>query len=402
MSLAVTVATPSEVQLSWTPHPDSAAVYDIYRNGIAAYPYHVSGTSFTDSGLQPSTKYCYVIRAVVWPIGTVGTSNQVCIKTQDTAGWAIEVVGSGRYLSLAIDNTNTAHISYRRSDGIFYAMNATGSWVEALVDGAASWSGPTSIAVDSIGSVHMSYRNGMDGKLYYASNASGVWDSTSVDSSGGWANALALDPADKVHISYSSGSTTSDLMYATNVGGAWQATFIAGYHDSIQQTDIGFDPAGVVHIAYAVGSGICAIRYANNVGGVWSDVLIDESAACGVALDLDSNGHPHLAYMRGNQLVHAANASGAWSNSIIDTLYWIGGSDVSVAVDSADKIHISYQDHNADLKYATDTSGMWQMYYIDSTGEIGSDSALRVDPNGRIYIAYTDETLGAIKLATSP
>jgi len=45
------------------------------------------------------------------------------------------------------------------------------------------------------------------------------------------------------------------------------------------------------------------------------------------------------------------------------------GEHKSIAIDASDNIHISYYDNtNKDLKYATNTSGSWQTYRIDTDG----------------------------------
>ena len=49
--------------------------------------------------------------------------------------------------------------------------------------------------------------------------------------------------------------------------------------------------------------------------------------------------------------------STTWSVQVIDNEE---GRYPSIAIDSADNIHISYQDyHDRDLKYATNSSGVW-------------------------------------------
>ena len=51
------------------------------------------------------------------------------------------------------------------------------------------------------------------------------------------------------------------------------------------------------------------------------------------------------------------------------------GEDTSIALDSENKAHISYEDiediTNADLKYATNASGSWVITTVDSSGSIG-------------------------------
>lgn len=61
--LSVVLTSDSQIGLNWSASTDNVAVagYEIYRNGAKAAT--VGGTLFTDSGLQPNTKYNYQILA---------------------------------------------------------------------------------------------------------------------------------------------------------------------------------------------------------------------------------------------------------------------------------------------------------------------------------------------------
>ena len=75
---------------------------------------------------------------------------------------------------------------------------------------------------------------------------------------------------------------------------------------------------------------------------------------------------------------------------------------MALAIDDADHLHIAYRDQNFDLKYAINSTGSWELAYVDGDGRVGLDPSILVDPLGRVSIAYTDETRGTVKLATSP
>src|SRR5512146_2268438 len=74
---------------------------------------------------------------------------------------------------------------------------------------------------------------------------------------------------------------------------------------------------------------------------------------------------------------NVSNASG-WKISTIDSIESMGPKSNSIAIDSNNKIHISYYDPlPGDLKYATNASGSWQTVtriYRDSPLQIGSDN----------------------------
>ncbi len=61
--VAATVSTSTSVALSWTASTDNVGVtgYDVYRGGVLAGT--TTGTTFTDTGLSPSTAYTYTVKA---------------------------------------------------------------------------------------------------------------------------------------------------------------------------------------------------------------------------------------------------------------------------------------------------------------------------------------------------
>ena len=60
--LAITAVSSSVVKVSWRPTTGEAVTgYKIYRNG--AYLKTTDGTSMTDTGLKPKTRYCYKVSA---------------------------------------------------------------------------------------------------------------------------------------------------------------------------------------------------------------------------------------------------------------------------------------------------------------------------------------------------
>lgn len=74
----------------------------------------------------------------------------------------------------------------------------------------------------------------------------------------------------------------------------------------------------------------------------------------------------------------------------------------SIALDSNDKVHISYFDEtNWDLKYATNTSGSWEIFTLDSDGLVGEHTSIALDSNDGVHISYYDYTNKDLKYATN-
>ena len=70
-------------------------------------------------------------------------------------------------------------------------------------------------------------------------------------------------------------------------------------------------------------------------------------------------------------LKYITNATGSWVAETLDSIGDVGWY-TSIAVDSQDKVHISYYDDtNDDLKYITNVTGSWVAETLDSIGDVG-------------------------------
>src|SRR5712691_8535519 len=79
-NLAATAVSSSQIDLSWTASTTSGVTYTVMRNRTVAKT-GVTGTPFSDTGLQASTTYSYTVEAVD-SAGTSGPSNQATATTQ--------------------------------------------------------------------------------------------------------------------------------------------------------------------------------------------------------------------------------------------------------------------------------------------------------------------------------
>jgi hypothetical protein len=131
----------------------------------------------------------------------------------------------GLRTSIAIDLLDNVHISYYNfsQQNLKYATGTSGSWSTTTLDNTGDVGLYTSIAIDSSNYVHISYYDCLsdcdvdNGDLKYASNASGSWVDETVDSYGdvGKHTSIAMDSFDNAHISYYD-LDNGDLKYTTN------------------------------------------------------------------------------------------------------------------------------------------------------------------------------------------
>ncbi|MBI5747948.1 MAG: hypothetical protein HZA00_02405 [Nitrospinae bacterium] len=337
---------------------------------------------------------------------TSGTPSEWKISSIDSTG------DVGEYSSIAIDSNNKTHISYydKTNYALKYATNVSGSWITSVIENTNMKY--TSIAIDSNNIVHIVYYESVYGDLKYVTNASGSWIISTIDSAGnvGEYPSIAVDSNNKVHISYyDNNSTMSAIKYATNILGSWVTSTIAlsdnwrwGYYSSIA-----LDSNNKVHISYcfAYSSSSMAfgtLAYATNVSDVWVTSLIDSSTwGEGVysSIAIDSNNKAHISYNSNSSgaLKYTTNTSSSWNIATIDT----NGYFTSIKVDSNNKVHISYSSPD-NLKYATNISGLWLTATLAISGNWGlADTSIAIDSNNKAHISYYDVANGDLKYATN-
>lgn len=96
-----------------------------------------------------------------------------------------------------------------------------------------------------------------------------------------------------------------------------------------------------------------------------------------------------------------APAPSSWVYTTVDSADYVG-IYTSLAVDSNNKVHISYFDNtNANLKYATDATGSWVLSTLDSAGDVGQYPSIALDSNNKVHISYYNLSTSDLKYATN-
>ena len=147
-------------------------------------------------------------------VGRVGEFSSLAVDAVDSAGRV------GEFTSLALDGVVGVHVSYyayaNSSNTAIYDLKyaykpSGGVWTTTTVDAAGRVGTYTSLAVDGADGVHISYfayasssNTVIDDLKYAYKPKGGAWIATTVDSAGsvGEHTSLAVDSAGSVHISY--------------------------------------------------------------------------------------------------------------------------------------------------------------------------------------------------------
>ncbi|MCB9558158.1 MAG: PQQ-like beta-propeller repeat protein [Deltaproteobacteria bacterium] len=125
-----------------------------------------------------------------------------------------------------------------------------------------------------------------------------------------------------------------------------------------------------------------------------------ELAGDEISLAIDSKGKRHISCRdnAGKYLKYVTDSSGTWQAIAVDTGGTVGLYS-SLRLDTQDNVHISYYDlTNHDLKYATNASGKWVTQPIDQQGSVGSHTSLALDTNDKLHIIYAG---GGLRYATN-
>lgn len=245
-------------------------------------------------------------------------------------------------------------------------------------------------------------------------------------------NADSTAPANTTATNFINGSATStNLTSITLAISATDAVGVAAYYISETLTVPSASDSGwttvtsatsySANVSYNLSSGggtktvyVCFKDGMGNVSAVASDSILLSQAWTLATVDstaheestsiaVDSNNKIHISYQdtTSYDLKYATNASGVWVTSTIDSTGWMGY-HTSIAIDLNNKAHISYYDfNNRTLKYATNTSGDWVTDTIDSTANVGYYTSIAVDSNNKIHISYFDYTNKDLKYATN-
>lgn len=363
------------------------------------------------------------------PSGGGGSGNWE-IRTVDSNGDA------GHLNSLAFGIQGTPRISYfAYMDGSYwirYAFYDGWSWdVETIFQTDTKTGCP--LTIDPAGNPVMTFVGGESQPLYYwpfqsdlilAQRTGEAWEQQTVDEEnvvGLWSS-VAFDRFGRPGISYQdlgdgidyNNFHMRDLKYAYFSGSAWEIETVekdgGGYY-----TDLLFDDEGHPAIAFCgnLDEYTQPVKFALRGDYGWEIHTVDAAEECAEG-SLSARKRPlggfGIAYYdnRNQDLKYASYFGGFWHVETVEAHNKVG-KYCSLDYNEHGEPVISYYycgrstDTNCqaggDLRVARRTQTGWETETVDSEGNTGLFTSLEVTDQGDIYIAYYDNTAGALKVA---
>ncbi|MFQ6104337.1 MAG: hypothetical protein ACE5OP_08600 [Candidatus Glassbacteria bacterium] len=324
--------------------------------------------------------------------------------------------------SVAIDGNDLIHLTWTRENPdsggqqVIYMEGTSGGWGEiiALTAGNLICSKPD-IAVHTNGSSHVVWLRGSGdaGEVYYATNASGSWITERVTFNGTTDvhPVVAVDGDNIPHVCWAGFDTQSGegkIFYGNRSSGSWEVealtdSYIGDFWTGAAPS-ISVSQNGVVQIAYRGGNfGDYHIHQATNASGEWtiqelpssntedfnSWVLTDYYGACYLAMSgNDGWGFPYHVYH-----TQSSDRGLTWSPRELATGTYSATTPV-LGVDWYANSHITWEEVSGNMLtgtifYSTNQSGSWSSQQITGEWENYSPS-LAVDGSGGVHVFYVN------------
>ncbi|MBD3287108.1 T9SS type A sorting domain-containing protein [candidate division WOR-3 bacterium] len=290
--------------------------------------------------------------------------------------------------------------------GIIVISPAQTWTVEQITDNAEDDIFPFATRVPSGFMVVYTHFDG-DNESFVASNTGGSWTTSRVTDNS--RSDIGFDIASRpgqtdVHIAlWWNDVPDGEISYTSGGMSGWDTERVTDDADDDAWPSIEIDQNGFAHMVYQKNTGgDLEVFYSNNVtgGSPWPfEQVTDNATADGFPwLALDSGNNPHIVFTDGAQLFYTKKTAGIWTtpNPIF------GGFGTNsfpyLVLDRDDNVHICYAKSDGvdnEIYYANNVTGDWQESKVTSNDYHDYYPTLLVDAAGKVHIAYQDNEADA-------
>jgi hypothetical protein len=332
--------------------------------------------------------------------------------------WTFEKVDSGaKFTSLAVDSRGSVHVSYtdNASHVVKYAFRSVESsrWFTLVLDKNLG-NATTRLTLDSQGYPHICYPDLTNLKYAYWNGKRWITQEISPGGAKEFTCSLAISSDGIPYVSWyqvrtANGSSYDHIRTAVLQDGAWLARTLDFDGEAGKWNSTVVDSQGRAFVSYSVFS-TGELKVAQFNGKEWQVSLIDSLGrdsskgvrGMGNCLSVDAHGKLHVSYFSNKELRYAEQQGDRWLVQKVDDVSPLGGWAgylSSLGIDHAGHPHISYDDGSA-LKHAYWDGTRWHIQIVAPGGsEPYRYSSLGVGPDDMIYISYRDSQDGSLKVA---
>ncbi len=214
-------------------------------------------------------------------------------------------------------------------------------------------------------------------------------DDVDADATAQWGNVSVAADGDEVHVCYFDDNV---LHHASRVDGVWS---IADGRDTSDYSPLGTCSIavadGIVHLVWDRDNGATTdTMYGTGTigdGVRWGYTTLDSTGfgQSMPALDLDTDGDPHVVYRRNCEVIHTRRDIDDWPVSVIDPDEGCGPFGGSIDVEQWGNVRLAWIGRDSWLRFAHNQGG-WDVTRLSETSG-GSTAVLNL---GDAHVAYSD------------